>query len=118
MRTVAAALVCLLCALAFSGAASGTVYGVADDAGKYADDGGASFFATLNDLGMSENRVTVTWDPANPTTISDQAFLDRSIPKAVKHGIDLVFAIYPARARGLADTPNGIQLFAEFAAKV
>jgi hypothetical protein len=118
MRTVAAALVCLLCALAFSGAASGTVYGVADDAGKYADDGGASFFATLNDLGMSENRVTVTWDPANPTTISDQAFLDRSIPKAVAHGIDIVFAIYPAKARGLADTPNGIQLFAEFAAKV
>src|SRR5919204_2069498 len=118
MRTVAAALACLLCALAFSGAASGTVYGVADDAGKYAEDGGASFFATLNDLGMTENRVAVTWDPANPTTITDQAFLDRSVPKAVARGIDLVFAIYPAKARGLADTPNGIQLFAQFAAKV
>src|SRR5919108_1881192 len=118
MRMVAAASACLLCALAFTGAASSTVFGVADDAGKYAEDGGASFFATLNDLGMTENRVTVTWDPANPTTIADQAFLDRSIPKAVAHGIDIVFAIYPAKARGLADTPNGIQLFAQFAAKV
>src|SRR5919201_3593358 len=114
MRTVAAALVCLLCALAFSGAALGTVYGVADDAGKYADDGGASFFATLNDLGMSENRVTVLWDPANPTTITEQAFLDRSVPQAVAHGIDLVLDIYPAKARRPAQTPHGRQLFAQF----
>ena len=62
MRTVAAASACLLWALAFTGAASSTVFGVADDAGKYAEDGGASFFATLNDLGMTENRVAVTWD--------------------------------------------------------
>ena len=109
---------CLLAALVFTGAASSTVYGVADDAGKYAEDGGASFFSTLNDLGMTENRVAVTWDPAHPTTITDQAFLDRSIPKAMARGIDIVFAIYPAKARGLADTPNGIQLFAQFAAKV
>src|SRR5919201_2781494 len=118
MRMVAAASACLLCALAFTGAASSTVFGVADDAGKYAEDGGASFFSSLNDLGMTENRVAVTWDPASPTTITDRAFLDRSIPKAVARGIDVVFAIYPARARGLADTPNGIQLFAQFAAKV
>jgi hypothetical protein len=115
---VAALCACLLSALAFTGAASSTVYGVADDAGKYADDGGASFFSALNDLGMTENRVTVMWDPSNPTRITDQAFLDRSIPKAVAHGIDLVFAIYPMKARGLVDTPNGIQLFAQYAAKV
>jgi hypothetical protein len=67
---------------------------------------------------MSENRVTVLWDPANPTTIADQAFLDRSVPQAVAHGIDLVLDIYPAKARALADTPNGVQLFAQFAASV
>ena len=109
---------CLLTALFFTSVASSTVFGVADDAGKYAEDGGTAFFATLNDLGMTENRVAVTWDPSNPTTIDDRAFLDRSIPKAAAHGIDIVFAIYPAKARGLADTPNGIQLFAQFAAKV
>jgi hypothetical protein len=114
----AAAFACLLTALVFTASASSTVYGVADDAGKYADDGGASFFSTLNDLGMTENRVTVMWDPANPTQITDQAFLDRSIPKAVAHGIDIVFAIYPMKARGLVDTPNGIRLFAQYAAKV
>src|SRR5438105_8376254 len=118
MKTITSVVASACAALALAGAASSTTFGVADDAGKYAEDGGASFFSTLNDLGMTENRVAVTWDPANPTTITDQAFLDRSIPKAVAHGIDLVFAIYPAKARGLADTPNGIQLFAQFAAKV
>ena len=33
--------------------------GVADDRGKYAEDGGASFFGTLRELGLSENRMTV-----------------------------------------------------------
>ena len=118
MKRATAALACALAALAFAGAASSTTFGVADDAGKYADDSGASFFSTLNDLGMTENRIAVFWDPANPTTIVDQAFLDRSIPQATQRGIEVVFAIYPLKARGLVDTPNGIDLFAQYAAKV
>jgi hypothetical protein len=118
MTRTTAALACLLTALALSGAAGATTYGVADDTGKYAEDGGATFFSALNDLGMTENRVAVMWDPAHPTTITDQAFLDRSIPQARYHGIDIIFAIYPAKARALVDTPNALQLFAQFAAKV
>jgi hypothetical protein len=118
MKRATAALACTLAALAFAGAASSTTFGVADDAGKYADDGGAGFFSMLNDLGMTENRIAVFWDPANPTTIVDQAFLDRSIPQATRRGIEVMFAIYPLKARGLVDTPNGIDLFAQYAAKV
>jgi hypothetical protein len=118
MRTVTAALACLVFALALCSGAGATTYGVADDTGKYADDGGKVFFSRLNDVGMTENRVAVLWDATHPSTIVDQAFLDRSIPQARLHGIEIVFAIYPARARALADTPNGVELFAEFAAKV
>jgi hypothetical protein len=105
-------------ALAFAGAASSTTFGVADDAGKYADDAGVGFFSMLNDLGMTENRIAVFWDPANPTTIVDQAFLDRAIPLATRRGIEVIFAIYPLKARALVDTPNGIERFADYAAKV
>jgi hypothetical protein len=115
---VTAALACALATLALAGAAGAATFGITDDAGKYAGDGGASFFSTLNDLGMNENRVTVQWDPARPTTIVDQPFLDRSVPQANRHGIDLVFSIYPAKARALVDTPNGVNLFAQFAAQV
>jgi hypothetical protein len=117
MRAFAAFLT--LCAIVVpAGSASATTFGITDDAGKYADDGGATFFSTLNDLGMNENRISVQWDPARPTTIPDQPFLDRSVPQATEHGIELVFSIYPARARALVDTPNGLQLFAQFAAEV
>ncbi len=115
---LATGLAVVLVALSLAGAAGGTDFGITDDAGKYADDGGASFFSTLDDLGVTANRVAVLWDPANPTTIMDQAFLDRSVPQAVSHGINLVFNLWPAKARGLADTPNGVQLFAQFAATV
>src|SRR5205809_744322 len=118
MLRLTALLACACTALALAGAASSTTFGVADDAGKYAGDGGASFFNMLTDLGMTENRIAVFWDPANPTTIVDQAFLDRAIPQAMRRGLDVMFAIYPLKARALVDTPNGVQLFAQYAARV
>jgi hypothetical protein len=62
--------------------------------------------------------MAVFWDPANPTTIVDQAFLDRAVPQATRHGVEVIFALYPLKARALVDTPNGIERFAEYAAKV
>src|SRR6266571_5007373 len=118
MRRISAVLASACAALALAGAASSTTFGVADDAGKYSEDGGAGFFNMLTELGMTENRIAVFWDPANPTTIVDQAFLDRSLPQAMRRGIDVVFAIYPLKARALVNTPNGIQLFAQYAARV
>src|SRR6266496_747924 len=118
MRWITAVLACACTALVLAGEASSTTFGVADDAGKYAQDGGAGFFNMLTDLGMTENRIAVFWDPSNPTTIVDQAFLDRAVPQAMQRGIDVMFAIYPLKARGLVDTPNGVQLFAEYAARV
>jgi hypothetical protein len=118
MLRLFALLACACTALALAGSASSTTFGVADDAGKYAEDGGASFFNMLTDLGMTENRVAVFWDPANPTTIVDQPFLDRAIPQAMRRGLEVMFAIYPLKARALVDTPNGVQLFAQYAARV
>jgi hypothetical protein len=118
MLRITAVLACACAALALSSAASSTTFGVADDAGKYSEDGGASFFNMLTDLGMTENRIAVFWDPANPTTIVDQAFLDRAIPRAMRRGLEVMFAIYPLKARALVDTPNGVQLFGQYAARV
>src|SRR5213596_3787719 len=64
-RTIVGGLAPLVAALALAGSAGAVEFGITDDTGKYADDKGASFFSTLNDLGMTENRVTVLWDPAN-----------------------------------------------------
>jgi hypothetical protein len=118
MRRISAVLACACAALALAGGASSTTFGVADDAGKYAEDQGNGFFNMLTQLGMTENRMAVFWDPATPGTIVDQAFLDRSVPNAARRGVEVIFAIYPLKARALIDTPNGVQLFADYVAKV
>ncbi|MFL5945542.1 MAG: hypothetical protein ACJ74C_08925 [Gaiellaceae bacterium] len=118
MRRITAVLAAACAALALAGAASSTTFGVADDAGKYAEDGGAGFFTMLTQLGMTENRMAAFWDPTQPATIYDQAFLDRAMPQAQKRGIEVIFSIYPLKARALVDTPNGVQLFAQYAAKL
>jgi hypothetical protein len=104
LRKLTAAIACALGALAFTSPASADVaFGVADDHGKYADDGGAAFFGTMRDVGMSENRVTVLWDPDDPTSIVETGFLARSLPVARANGIKIVFSIYPTKARMLGD---------------
>ena len=72
-RTACCACVVLAAPRAGAARARARTFGVTDDAGKYARDGGGSFVATLNDVGFTENRVSVRWDPRNPTTIAAQA---------------------------------------------
>ncbi|HST17545.1 MAG TPA: hypothetical protein VLK36_07740 [Gaiellaceae bacterium] len=73
-------------------------FGVADDTGKYADDGGAAFDTGLLSGGMTEARWTVTFD-GDPATIGDQAFLDRAVPVADADGVDVTLSLFPAHAQ-------------------
>lgn len=105
-----------LCALATAGpaAAAGPRFGIADDAGKYADDGGRAFFNRIGSLGMTDNRVTILWDADRPETIDERAFLDRAVPTSVLRGIRLVFHVYPAQPAGLTASPERPEEFARF----
>jgi hypothetical protein len=115
MRSVAAALVSFLAALAVAATAHADVsFGVADDHGKYAEDGSSGYFSALRGAGLTSNRVTVQWDAARPQTIVDRAFLDRSLPLAAAKGVRIVFSVYPARPDSLTASPNGPAQFAEF----
>jgi hypothetical protein len=89
--------------------------GVADDATKYADDGGETLFAKLDELGARENRVAVYWNPDQPDKIQERGFLDRMLPVAQKHGIKIVFSVY-ARAPSTfsIDTDRRVQQFAGY----
>jgi hypothetical protein len=117
MKRLAPVLLLVVVAVALAGAARADVqFGVTEDAGKYADDGGVSFFSMLGDLGMSQNRVVVFWSAAQPTTIQEKAFLDRSLPQATLLGTRILFSVQPARAADVTSTPDGPQLFADYAA--
>jgi hypothetical protein len=105
VAAVAAACVCLTAAAV---ATAGLNLGVVDDAGKYANPSDpvfktpADFFANLNDAGLTVNRVTVLWDPAAPTTIQDQTFLDNSLPAAKAKNVRIVLSVYPKTSLAFA----------------
>jgi hypothetical protein len=101
-KLASAAAVAALACLFPPGAAASPRFGVADDAGKYADDGGEAVFEALNDLGMTDNRMWVFWDDRRPLAFVEKPFLDRALPVAEKRGIRVVFSVSPLRPRSLS----------------
>ena len=115
MRRTAAVISCAIGALSLSGVALGaSAFGVTDDHAKYAHDGGASFFPMLRDLGMSENSMTVTWDPAYPTAIPEKVFLDRVVPQAAARGMRLIFSVQPRQAASITRSFTTASQFTAF----
>ena len=114
---VGAAIFCVLAAQA-SAASPVVLYGVADDTGKYADDSGAAFYGRIAATGLKADRFTVTWNPAAPTTIPEKAFLDRSVPEASLHGIQIVMSVRPVRATAIGGSLVQAKKFAAFVALV
>jgi hypothetical protein len=116
-RLVATLCACVaaLAAAAVASASPSPAFGVAEDATKYADDGGASLYPKLRELGMVENRVTVRWNPADPTAIQEQGFLDRALPAAAAAGIRIVFDVYPTDPLAFTSSPEArAPLFAAY----
>jgi hypothetical protein len=112
-------LVMLAVMLVVTGAAAAAPHiGFAEDATKYAADGGNALFTEMNKLGATSNRVAVFWDASQPTVIQDQAFLDRMVPVANRHNIQLVFAIYPEKASMAPTTPAAVNQFCAYAVQV
>ena len=115
MKSALAAAVAVTCALTLATVAGAMpIYGVSDDHGKYEDDGGAWFFSELAATGMTANKMTVNWDPANPEAITERAFLDRAIPQAQARGIHLSFGIHIGKARAITDDPKALERFADW----
>jgi hypothetical protein len=70
-------------------------WGVADDFSKYATDGGAWFYGQMAGANLTENRWTLSWNPGNPTAITELPFLQRAAPVAQAHGVHVVLVLYP-----------------------
>src|SRR6201999_3805043 len=60
---------------AASPSVNGMNFGFAEDATKYADDGGDKLFTEMNKISTTTNRVAVFWNADAPTVIQDQSFL-------------------------------------------
>jgi hypothetical protein len=111
------ALICsLVASLALAGNALADVQiGVADDLGFHVDQS-AWFFDSLGELGMQENRVSIPFDAAAPTTIQNQAALDLYVPVATLRGVRVVFSVSPSKARTITGNPAAVRQYAEYVA--
>jgi hypothetical protein len=114
---VGAAIFCVLAAPAAAGSPP-VLYGVADDAGKYADDSGAAFYSRIAAAGFKADRFTVTWNPAAPMTIPEKVFLDRAVPEAAVHGVQIVMSVRPTRANAIGGSLVQARKFATYLALV
>jgi hypothetical protein len=103
----------LVGALLLAGSAQAMDVGVVDDYG-IAPENAPWFFDSLGDLGMRENRVSIFWDPATPTTIHRKEALDVYVPLASLRGVRVVFAVSPAKARDITESPGRAAQYAAF----
>lgn len=118
MKRILTLLVFVLALASAGSAAAGPRIGFAEDATKYADDGGQKLFTEMDKLGTTTNRVAVYWNADAPTAIQDQAFLDRMLPVAELHKIQVVFAVYPQKATMAPTTPSAVDQFCNYAVAV
>jgi hypothetical protein len=110
---VTLALACACLALA-GPAQAGVDVGIADDSPVGIADGGAAFFALMNDIGLREVRLTVVWDPAQPETIENQAQIESLVPVATLRGVRVTFSVMPPKARTVTSSPEAAAGFVDF----
>src|SRR5688572_21224865 len=107
MPKVAFTVVSALAALWLAPTASPFAVGVADDRGKEVPERTTFFLDAMRDIGLTENRLAVIWNP-------DKPLLDSFVAQATARQIRLIFAVYPGSARVLTDYPEAPGEFIEF----
>jgi hypothetical protein len=119
MKRLAVTFALACAALALVGPAqAGLTVGVADDHPLGPADHGAAFFTLMNDVGLSEVRLTVNWDATQPTTIKHRAEIESVLPVATLRGVRVTFSIRPLQARSITGTPEASDQFIAFLEQV
>jgi hypothetical protein len=114
MPKLAVIAVSALVALSVAPAASAFTVGVADDRGRDVPETTKTFLDAMQDIGLTENRLAVIWNPDQPRTIPDKVLLDAYVAAATARQVRLVFAVYPGSARVLTDYPEAPGEFVDF----
>ena len=108
-------LICALAVLAFAPVARADLrVGVSDDHPKISPEIAGRFYDAMKDVGLTENRISVTWDPSRPATIPNLEAIQQATALAATHDVHVTLTIYPDRARALTGSPTAAQQFVSF----
>ena len=77
-------------------------------------DGGARFFDLMNDVGLTQDRITVLWDPTQPAQIPHLAELKRAVQQADDHHVSVVFSVTQQKATVFSASPLAADRFAAY----
>ncbi len=109
------ALACALITVVFAPAAQAELkVGAADDHPKGSPEVAQRFYDAMKDAGLTENRMTLVWDPSTPTTVPDREAVAQAVELAGARGVHITLAIYPGRARSLTGSPKAAGEFVAF----
>ena len=111
-----AAFLALVCAcFALAQPAQGAIgVGVADNTLLGNTDGGASYLAIMNDVGLRELRMPVRWDPARPTRIEHEAQIRALLPVAAVRGVNVALSVQGSSARAFTSSADSSGQFTAF----
>jgi hypothetical protein len=115
VRRLSTTILCAVAALFLAGvAAAAPTWGVADTRPVGMHDDGARFFGLMNDVGLTQDRLTVLWSPSRPAQIPRRGALHRAVQQAVDHDVSVVFSVTQKKAATLSGSPLAAEQFATF----
>jgi hypothetical protein len=94
------------------------VVGATEDQTLGFDDGGAALYAQMASHKLGAIRMSVDYEPSEPTTIQQEPQLYRAIAAANTRGLDIMLSITPGHSTDVTSDPNGVRKFAAYTALV
>src|SRR3954469_14798271 len=121
-------IIAAVAALIVAGASSGAsatpisplpfVVGATEDQVLGFDDGGAAIYTQMTSHLLGAIRVSVDYEPSEPTTVQQKDQLERAIDAAKDKNMRVIVGIQPGHSTDVTGDPNGVKKFAAYAALV
>jgi hypothetical protein len=94
------------------------VVGATEDQQLGFDDGGAVVYDQMVSHRLGAIRMSVDYEPSEPTTVQQEAQLERAITAADQRGRRIILSISPGHSTDVTSDPNGVRKFAAYTALV
>jgi hypothetical protein len=94
------------------------VVGATDDQPLAFDDGGAVVYDQMASHRLGAIRMSVDYEPSEPTTVQQGDQLERAITTANLRGMLVLLSISPAHSTDVTSDPKGVKKFAAYTALV
>ena len=94
------------------------VVGATEDNAIWQEDGGAAIYDQMELYGLGAIRMSVDYEPSEPTKVQQEDALRRAIAPAISRGVRVLLSIAPGHSTDVTGVPGGVQKFAAYTALV